>query len=60
LWLTDWRQYVADRQDFSNALRANPAATFGVTARNGSHISKAIDAFAGRNKMPSCEVPTDV
>lgn len=60
LWLTDWRQYVADRQDFANELRADESATFGVTARNGSHITKAIDAFAGRNKMPSCEVPTDV
>ncbi|MEO8695193.1 MAG: hypothetical protein ABI658_16830 [Acidimicrobiales bacterium] len=60
LWLKDWRQYVVDRGDFSQQLRVNPAATFGVTARNGSHITKAIDAFAGRNKMPSCEVPTDV
>ena len=60
LWLKDWRQYVADRDDFSHQLRLNPSATFGVTARNGSHITKAIDAFAGRNKMPSCEVPTDV
>jgi hypothetical protein len=60
LWLTDWRQYVVDREDFSHELRAKPSATFGVTARNGQHITKAIDAFAGRNKMPSCEVPTDV
>ena len=60
LWLKDWRQYVVDRDDFSQQLRANPAAEFGVTARDGSHITKAIDAFAGRNRMPSCEVPGDV
>ena len=60
LWLKDWRQYVVDRDDFSHQLRLNQSATFGVTARNGSHITKAIDAFAGRNKMPSCEAPTDV
>ena len=59
LWLTDWRQYVVDREDFSQQLRVNPAATFGVTARNGQQITKAIDAFAGRNRMPSCEVPGD-
>ena len=60
LWLKDWRQYLVDRQDFSQQLRADPTAEFGVTARDGSHITKAIDAFAGRNKMPSCEVPDDV
>jgi hypothetical protein len=60
LWLTDWRQYVADREDFARALRTDESATFGVTARNGQQITKAIDAFAGRNKMPSCEVPDDV
>lgn len=60
LWLKDWRQYVVDRDDFSRQLRLNPSATFGVTARNGSHITKAIDAFSGRNKMLSCEIPTDV
>ena len=36
LWLKDWRQYVVDRDDFAQQLRANPTATFGVTARNGS------------------------
>ena len=60
LWLTDWRRYVADRDDFARQLRTDESATFGVTARGGSHITKAIDAFAGRNKMPSCEVPGDV
>jgi hypothetical protein len=60
LWLTDWRQYVSDREDFSRELRVDESATFGVTARGGSQITKAIDAFAGRNKMPSCQVPDDV
>ena len=60
MWLKDWQQYVVDRQEFAQQLRVNPAAEFGVTARDGSHITKAIDAFAGRNKMPSCEVPGDV
>ena len=60
LWLTDWRQYVTDREAFARALRTDESATFGVTARNGQQITRAIDAFAGRNKMPSCEVPDDV
>jgi hypothetical protein len=60
LWLADWRQYVADREEFVRALRTDESSTFGVTARNGQHITKAIDAFAGRNKMASCEVPDDV
>jgi hypothetical protein len=60
LWLTDWRQYVTDREDFANALREDESATFGVTARNGQQITRAIDAFAGRNDMASCEVPDDV
>ena len=60
LWLTDWRQYVVDRSDFSTALRKNPGATFGVSARNGQQITKAMDAFADRNKMPSCATPDDV
>jgi hypothetical protein len=60
LWLTDWRQYVVDRDEFANQLRVNPSAEFLVSARDGSHITKAIDAFAGRNKLPSCEAPTDV
>jgi hypothetical protein len=60
LWLTDWRQYATDREDFSRALRADESATFGVTARGGQQITRAIDAFAGRNDMASCEVPDDV
>jgi hypothetical protein len=60
LWLTDWRQYVTDREDFSRALRANSSATFGVSARDGQQITKAMDAFAGRNRMPSCQTPDDV
>ena len=60
LWLTDWRQYVVDRDDFSHALRSNPGATFGVTARDGQQITRAMDAFAGRNRMPSCATPDDV
>jgi hypothetical protein len=60
LWLNDWDQFVTDRDEFAAELRVDPNASFGVTARGGSQISTAIDAFANRNKMTSCAIPDDV
>lgn len=60
LWLADWDQYVVDREEYIPQLRADPKAAFAVTKRSSAQITRAIDSFANRNKMPSCAVPHDI
>ena len=60
-WLADWRTYLGDRQDFAEALRADPDARLLVSekAGEGQQITGWIDEFANANRMPSCVTPTD-
>lgn len=60
LWLTDWERYVTDRDEYTAELRVNERVSFGVTQRDGAQITRAIDAFANRNRMPNCLVPHDL
>jgi hypothetical protein len=60
LWLTIGGSTSSTARTFSQQLRAESVGDVRCDARNGQQITKAIDAFAGRNRMPSCEVPDDV
>jgi hypothetical protein len=59
-WIADCRTYLADREAFAEALRADPEARLYVTARDREQITEYIDAFAADNHMPACATPIDV
>jgi hypothetical protein len=60
-WLTEWRRYLADRDDWVKATRAkNRVEAFAETQSAGAPISLGIDAFARANAMSSCSTPSDI
>ena len=59
-WLVDWRSHIADRQAWSDDLRAGDDHVFIETARGNEHVSNVIDNFADVNEMQSCATPGDV
>ena len=62
LWLESWDQYLKDRLTHAKALRAGEDRQFRVTAdpRRGDGVDALLDAFADRNRMPSCGDPLDI
>jgi hypothetical protein len=59
-WLRDWGTYLQDREDYADALRANPRARLYVTEKSGNQITEYIDQFAKDNEIPACSTPGDV
>ncbi len=59
-WIADWNTYIADRQEYADALRKDPSTRFSETRKGNRQISLAINAFAQVNRMESCAVPGDV
>ena len=59
-WLSDWRTYLGDREDYADALEVDPEARLFVTAKDREQITEFIDAFAADNRMPACGTPIDV
>jgi hypothetical protein len=61
-WLADWRTYLSDRQQYADALRADPDARLLVSEKEGEgrQVTGWIDEFAKANRMPSCVTPGDV
>lgn len=62
LWLESWRVYLGDRLAHADALRAGEDRQFRVTAdpERGDGVDALLDAFADRNRMPSCGDPLDI
>ena len=60
LWLADWRTYLADRQEYADALRSDPGAQLLVSAKDRDQITEHLDAFAADNRMIACGTPIDV
>lgn len=62
LWLSDWDDYIGDREDYAEALADGEEAELLVTARaeSGTQITETIDHFAEINNMEDCAVPLDV
>ncbi|MGE3619599.1 MAG: hypothetical protein AB7L84_03965 [Acidimicrobiia bacterium] len=60
LWVADWRTYLDDRREHTGALSTGEDRRFRVSARDGDHITKYLDAFAADNHMPACGSPLDV
>ncbi len=61
-WLTDWRQYLADREAYAEALRTDPEARFLLTENEEMRdsVDRTIKIFADVNDMPDCATPGDV
>lgn len=60
LWLTDYRQLIADRRDYAQILRAGTNEPFSETMIDGLPISEKISTFAADNDMKSCQAPMDL
>lgn len=62
LWLDSWDAYLDDRLAHANALRAGEDRQFRVTVdpERGDGVDALLDAFADRNRMPSCGDPLDI
>jgi hypothetical protein len=60
-WLTDWRTYLGDREDYADALRRDPKARLLVSEEpgTGEQTTEWIDDFALANDASSCASPTD-
>jgi len=53
-------QHVDDRAVYAKDLQSGQDARFLESTKGARQLSRAIDAFAQVNKMPSCETPEDV
>ena len=60
LWLGSWETYLNDRLAHAEALRAGEDRQFRVSVELGEGVDALLDAFADRNRMPSCGDPLDI
>ena len=62
LWLGSWEVYLGDRLAHADALRAGEDRQFRVSVdpERGDGVDALLDAFADRNRMPSCGDPLDI
>ena len=60
LWLGSWESYLKDRLAHAEALRAGEDRQFRVSVERGEGVDALLDAFADRNRMPSCGDPLDI
>ncbi len=60
LWLNSWQTYINDRLAHADALRAGEDRQFRVGVELGEGVDALLDAFADRNRMPSCGDPLDI
>ena len=60
LWLRSWETYIGDRLAHAEALRAGEDRQFRVSVELGEGVDALLDAFADRNRMPSCGDPLDI
>ncbi|WP_419847081.1 hypothetical protein [Candidatus Poriferisocius sp.] len=60
LWLGSWETYLNDRLAHAEALRGGEDRQFRVSVERGEGVDALLDAFADRNRMPSCGDPLDI
>lgn len=60
LWLGSWETYLNDRLAQAEALRGGEDRQFRVSVERGEGVDALLDAFADRNRMPSCGDPLDI
>ena len=59
-WLGSWEVYLKDRLAHAQALRAGEDRQFRVSVERSEGVDALLDAFADRNRMPSCGDPLDI
>lgn len=61
-WLTDWRTYLGDREDYAKRLRTEDNAQLLLTKSTigADSVDKAIQIFTQVNDIPECDTPGDV
>jgi hypothetical protein len=61
-WITDWRTYLANREDYAERLRTQPNAQLLLdrSTIGTDSVDKAIQIFTQVNEIPACETPGDV
>jgi hypothetical protein len=59
-WEADYRQYLANRRDFADGLRAGENEPFRETEVDGIPISERLETFAADNEMAECAPPRDL
>ena len=59
-WLGSWKVYLSDRLAHAEALRAGEDRQFRVSVELSEGVDALLDAFADRNRMPSCGDPLDI
>ncbi len=59
-WITDWRNYIADRDDFASRMSDDPNAQLFIGAVGGERLERRITRFANTNRIYSCVTPSDV
>ena len=60
LWLDSWETYLNNRLAHADALWAGEDRQFRVSVERGEGVDALLDAFADRNRMPSCGDPLDI
>ncbi len=62
LWFGSWEIYLGDRRAHAEALRAGDDRRFRVSVdpERNEGVDALLDAFADRNRMPSCGDPLDI
>lgn len=61
-WITDWRTYLANREDYADRLRTDSGAQLLLdrSTIGTDSVDKAIQIFTQVNEIPACETPGDV
>ncbi|WP_421120142.1 hypothetical protein ACE2AJ_02015 [Aquihabitans daechungensis] len=60
-WITDWKTYLANREDYAERLRTDPGAQLLLDrSKLGDSVDKTIQIFTQVNEIPACETPGDV
>ncbi len=61
-WITDWKTYLANREDYAERLRTDPGAQLLLdrSTIGADSVDKAIQIFTQVNEIPACETPGDV
>lgn len=59
-WITDWRTFITDRDEYASRSRLDPDARFYLTSVEGERLERRIPRFATTNGIDSCGSPNDI
>lgn len=59
-WISDWRTYMNNRDDYAERIAVDENAVFYVSAVGIERLDRRIPRFANANSMFSCVTPDDI